>query len=131
MAAVITVEDVKNGYATTVPDSEIQMLIDIVDGADACLDANSIPEATQKALKIYAVRHMLQLQANAGKGSVRSESAPSGASRSYSGYSGGEGLSSTAYGSMLLQLDTTGCVTGILQNTGSVSFMSVGRRACS
>lgn len=128
MAAVITVSDVKAGFATTVPDSEIEMLIEIVDGADACLDAAAVPESRQKALKIYAVRHMLQMQANGGKGSVRSESAPSGASRSYSGWAGGDGLLSTSFGSLLKQLDTTGCVTGILENDGNVMVLSVGRR---
>lgn len=128
MAAVITVNDVKAGFATTVPDSEIQMLIDIVDGADSCLDAAAVPEARQTALKIYAVRHMLQMQANGGKGSVRSESAPSGASRSYSGWAGGERLMSTSFGSLLKQLDTTGCVTGILENDGNVMVLSIGRR---
>jgi len=76
MAVVITVADVKNGYPTTVPDDEIQMLINIVDIADACLDGAGIPDDTQKALKIYAVRHMLQMQANAGKGAIRSQTAP-------------------------------------------------------
>lgn len=128
MAAVITVSDVKAGFATTVSDSEIEMLIEIVDGADSCLDAAAVPDARQRALKIYAVRHMLQMQANGGKGSVRSESAPSGASRSYSGWAGGDGLLSTSYGSLLKQLDTTGCVTGILENDGNVMILSVGRK---
>ena len=128
MAAVITASDVKEGFATTVSDSEIEMLIEIVDGADACLDAAAVPDARQRALKIYAVRHMLQMQANGGKGAVRSESAPSGASRSYSGWAGGEGLMSTSYGSLLKQLDTTGCVTGILENDGNVMILSVGRK---
>lgn len=127
MAVVITVEDVKDGFATTVPDSEIEMLIEIVDGADACLDAAAVTDARQRALKIYAVRHMLQMQANGGKGAVRSESAPSGASRSYSGWAGGDGLLSTSFGSLLKQLDTTGCVTGILENSSNVMILSVGR----
>jgi hypothetical protein len=127
MAVVITVSDVKEGFATTVPDSEIEMLIEIVDGADACLDAAAVPESRQKALKIYAVRHMLQMQANGGKGAVRSESAPSGASRSYSGWAGGDGLMSTSFGSLLKQLDATGCVTGILENSSNVMILSVGR----
>lgn len=128
MAAAITVSDVKEGFATTVSDSEIEMLIEIVDGADACLDAAAVPGARQRALKIYAVRHMLQMQVNGGKGAVRSESAPSGASRSYSGWAGGDGLMSTSYGSLLKQLDTTGCVTGILENDGNVMILSVGRK---
>ncbi len=129
MAAVITVDDVKDGYPTLVSDSEIQMLIDLIGGSDACLDAAAVPLNTQRALKIYAVRHMLQLQSNGGKGMVRSESAPSGASRSYATWSG-QGVASTPYGLMLKQLDTTGCITGIFENDGNIGIMSVGRSCC-
>ena len=50
MAAAITVSDVKEGYATTVSDSEIQMLIDIVDGADACLDAAAVHRSLSRVV---------------------------------------------------------------------------------
>ncbi|MES1987454.1 MAG: hypothetical protein V4440_05385, partial [Pseudomonadota bacterium] len=101
-------------------------LYEVIDGADACLDANGVPESKQKILKIYGVRHMLAMQANSGKGTVKSERAPSGASRSYSDWQG-KGVEATPYGSMLKQLDSTGCVVGILQNDNQMAFMVVGR----
>ena len=125
MAAVITVTDVKNGFSTTVPDDEIQMLIYVVDGADACLDGNSVPENKQRAMKIYAVRHMLTMQANDGKGTITSEHAPSGASRSYSAWKG-VGVNATPYGNLLKQIDSTGCIVRLLENTQQMAFMSVG-----
>lgn len=125
MAAVITVIDVKNGFDTTVAEDEIQMLIDVVDVADVCLDGASVPEAKQRALKIYAVRHMIAMQANSGKGTVTSEHAPSGASRSYSSWKG-VGVNATPYGNLLKQLDTSGCIVALLENTQQMAFMSVG-----
>jgi|SRR6478609_6387601 len=127
MAAVITVDDVKDGFSTTVSDTEIQMLIDVIDGADACLDANEVPEAKQKILKIYAVRHLLAMQGNGGKGTVKSERAPSGASRSYSDWQGGTGVDASPYGAMLKQLDSTGCIVTLLESGNRMAFMSVGR----
>lgn len=126
MAAIIYASDVTNGFTTTVVDDEIDLLIGIVDGADACLDAANVSTSTQTILKIYAVRHMLQLQANGGKGAVKSERAPSGASRSYSDWQG-KGLESTSYGSLLNQLDSTGCIAGIIDNSSNVSLMVIGR----
>jgi len=130
MSVVITVADVKNGYPTTVPDDEIQMLIDVVDLADPCLDAAAVPDAKQKVLKIYGVRHMLAMQANGGKGTVTSQHAPSGASQSFSAWKG-QGVTATPYGSMLKQLDVTGCVVGLLENDGGfLGAWSIGRRTC-
>lgn len=128
MAAVIDANDVTHGYTTTVPHSEIELLIDVIDGADACLDAAAVPESKQTILKIYAVRHLLQLQANSGKGAVRSQSAPSGASQSFGSWQQGTGVESTQYGAMLKQLDTSGCIVGLIENGSRVSIMSVGRR---
>lgn len=128
MAATITVSDVKSGYPTTVSDAEIELLIEVVDGADACLDGAAVPESKQKILKIYAVRHMLQLQANGGKGSVRSHSAPSGASQSFSSWQQGTGVESTQFGSLLKQLDTSGCIVGLIENGQRMAIMSIGRR---
>ena len=52
------------------------MLIYVVDGADACLDGAGVDENKQHAMKIYAVRHMLTMQANSGKGTITSQHAP-------------------------------------------------------
>ena len=129
MAVSITATDVKNGFSTSLPDSEITMLIAIVDDADACLDANAVSENKQKALKIYAVRHMLALQENDGRGKATSESAPSGASRSFASWQGKD-LGATRFGSLLKQLDSFGCVTSLLESTARAGIRSIGPRAC-
>ena len=129
MATAITVEDVKLGFATALDDAEIELMIGVVDEADTCLDANSVSEGKQKALKLYGVRHMLSLMENDGRGKATSEQAPSGAGRSFASWQGKD-LASTRYGALLKQLDAFGCVTRLLENTNQVSIRSVGRRAC-
>lgn len=128
MAAVITANDVTHGFSTTVPHDEIELLIEVVSAADDCLDANSVPESKQKILKIYAVRHMLTMQANSGAGIVKSRTAPSGASQSFATWQG-QGVQGTSYGALLKQLDVYGCVVSILENdTNKVGIYSVGGR---
>ncbi len=130
MAAVIVYAEVINGYPTTVPQDEVEMLIEVVNLADACLDGASVPESKQKILKLYAVRHMLQMQANAGKGSITSQHAPSGAAQSFAAWRG-VGVNGTSYGAMLNQLDSSGCIVGILENDGTqLGAWSIGRRFC-
>ena len=125
MAALITVSDVKAGYSTGVPDSEIELLITVADQADACLEGSAVPESKQKLLKLLAVRHMLYLIDEDGRGKPISQGA-SGAFRSFGAWQG-HGLASTRYGSMLQQLDATGCITSILSNSQQLGVWSVGR----
>jgi len=122
MAVTITVEEVKDGFVTSVPDAEIQIVIDVIAEADACLDKNSVSDNMQRLLKLYAIRHMLWVQSNEGRGSVTSESAPSGASRSYGQWRG----DGSPYWGTLKQLDRTGCVRAILDNTANLYFGSIG-----
>lgn len=126
MAATITVEDVK-GYGITGADAMLRDYIAVVDGADACLEKNKVPEHVQRILKINAVGHLATL---ASGGQIRSQSAPSGASRSFATPSGA-GIDSTNWGSALRSLDTTGCVTRMLQSDKARPFIAVsgpGRR---
>lgn len=111
MAVVITIADVKDGFTTSLPDTQIQILIEFVSSADACLDGSSVPDATQRALKTMAVRHMCVMQSGNGTGQVKSRTAPNGASVSFSTSSGG-----SQYGDLLSQMDVTGCVSGLLEN---------------
>lgn len=129
MATAITYADVIDGFDTSVSQAQIELLIAIVDEADKCLDANSVSASKQEMLKIAAVRHMCVMMgaSESGKGAVTSESAPSGASRSYKAPSG-MGLESSSYGMLLKQLDGYGCVTSLLENTMQLSIRSVGRR---
>lgn len=130
MAAAITYSDVVEGFSTSVSQSQIELLIAIVDEADTCLDANAVSASKQKMLKVVAVRHMAVMMgaSESGKGAVTSESAPSGASRSYKPPSG-TGLDSSSYGALLKQLDGFGCIVTLLENTANLSIRSVGRRA--
>lgn len=125
MAASISVIDVTNGYTTTVPDDELQALITIVDEVDGCLDAAGMSEDRQRILKIYAVRHMAHMQANAGQGVLTSQTGPSGASRSFKAWQG-KGLDASPYGNLIKQLDSAGCIRSLLQNDNNVALMVVG-----
>jgi len=130
LAAVITYDDVVNGFATTVSEEEINLLIEIVDEADLCLDGAGVSESKQKILKIYAVRHMCWMQANGGKGNLTSQHAASGASQSWSAWKG-VGVNASPYGASLSQLDSSGCIVGLIESGGSyLSIMSVGRQVC-
>lgn len=122
MAVTITVADVIAMQPTSLPDSVVQLMIDTIDAADACLDANNVPDATQSLLKLYAVSHMVYM---ASRGNVTSESSPTGASRSYRQAYGGD-LGGSQWGSLLLSLDQYGCVTGILQNDQTTFIGSMG-----
>lgn len=121
MAVVITVAEVKAIQATTLPDSVIQAMIDTVDQADACLDANEVPDSTQTLLKLYAVAHMLY---SSSTGNVQSERSPTGASRTYK--ESPSGLGSSPWGGQVLQFDKFGCITALLQQDNQVFIASVG-----
>lgn len=122
MAETITAAEVKDGFTTSAPDSEIALWITLVDQADTCLDANSVAPDIQRILKLTAVRHLLWGQSNSGKGTVTSESAPSGASRSYGQWKG----QGSPYWDTLKMADVTGCVRGVIDNKTQMRFMSVG-----
>jgi len=130
MATAITYADVTNGFTTSVPEAEVALYITVIDQADTCLDANSVASDVQKALKIAGVRHMLVLAgaSASGKGAVTSESAPSGASRSYKAPDGGSGLMATSYGALLKQLDKHGCVVNQIENQVRQQIRSIGRK---
>lgn len=127
MAAAITSSDVKADFSTSVPDSEIDSLIAVINEADTCLDNNSIGSDKQKLLKLYGVRHLLAMQAEQGKGTISSRGAPSGASQSFNSRKS-MGLDSTYYGDMLKQLDKTRCVVNVIEGRQQLSISRVGRR---
>lgn len=126
MAVTVTSTEVKDGFTTTVSDSEIDMLIAFANTADTCLDSNSVPDNTVKLMKLAAVRHMLTLQSNDGNGPLQSQSAPSGAGRSFQSWQGGTDINATRYGSMLNQLDSSGCIVSLLTNDSKPQFYALG-----
>lgn len=127
MAVTITIDEVKDGFDTSASDDEINLAITIIDQAGACLDRNSVPDDIQRALKLYGVRHIMVMQDNSGRGTVTSETAPNGASRSYGQWKGAEG---TPYRGLLNQLDRYGCVTSLLDNSNKLGVWSVGGGRC-
>jgi hypothetical protein len=123
MAVTVTIEEVKASFSTDVADPEITLAIDLVSQADECLDRYQVAEAVQKALKLYAIRHALFMQANSGQGALTSQSAPSGASRSFGRWAGRGG---SPYWGLLEQTDQTGCLIRLLRKRPNLGAWTVG-----
>ena len=122
----ITANDVHaGGFETPAANAEIEALIAIADGADACLAGAGVADTTGQTLKIYAVRHMLTLTANGGRGQVTSEGSASGATRAFKSFDGSR-LTGTPYGAALSAMDSTGCVTALFAARSGLAFLSVG-----
>jgi len=120
---MVTIAEVKDGFATDASDEQIELALAIVDQADECLTKNEVTEAIAVALKVYAVRHILVMQANAGRGEVRGETAPSGASRQYASYTGGHG---SKFLELVRQIDRWGCVRRVLERQQTMYLQAVG-----
>ena len=122
MAVTITVADVQALISSSLPDAVIQGFIDFIDGADDCLDANSVPDSQQKNLKLFGVAHLATLQQQGGAG-VKSMSGPLGDSITYdTTQRAGE---KTYWGQTLQSIDTYGCVSGLLADRNSVGTFVV------
>ena len=109
MAAYITITDINNicPESTTVSNSALQLYIDRVGQADACLDSNQVPEVEQKFLKLSAVCHMLMRSTG---GAIKSESDMDGASVTFDSYKvDGYGLASTTFGQNILSSQYKTC----------------------
>lgn len=121
MAAQITLEDVKPLMAElgfTVPDAVLQLLIEQVSAASACMDGAGYSESLQKLLLIYAAARLAALS---GARKISSQSAPSGASRSFTYDSAG---TDHLY-KQILSWDTNGCLGGLPIAGNSVGFFDV------
>ena len=122
----ITNSDVHSGgFESPAASAEVEALIAMADRADACLEGAGVADAIGKQLKIYAVRHVLTLTANGGRGQVTSEGSASGASRSFKAFEGSR-LTGTPYGAALAAMDASGCVTALFAARSGMAFMSVG-----
>ena len=124
MAAQITADDVKAllaelGYA--IPAVVLDLIIAQVNGIDECLDAAGQDDTTQKLIKLYAAA---LLSASSGARRIKSQGAPSGASRSFDyGEDGLRWLADT-----LSQMDTGGCTASLPITAGQgVGFFRVVR----
>ncbi|ALV92422.1 MULTISPECIES: DUF7370 family protein [Pantoea] len=121
MAAQITLGDVKPLMAElgfTVPDAVLQLLLDQVNATSTCMDGAGYSESLQKLMLIYAAARLAALS---GARKIASQSAPSGASRSFTYDSSG-----TDYlYRQLLSWDTNGCLAGLPLSGVSVGFFEV------
>lgn len=114
MAATITTAQVKQFMPTaaSVGDDTVQLYIDMVAGADQCLDQNQIPAAMQQLIKLNGIAHLLTLQQG---GKVTAERDFDGASVNYSDNAAAKGLNRTSYGEALIGLDQFKCLRGIIE----------------
>ncbi|NKG32490.1 hypothetical protein FVB43_20880 [Erwinia rhapontici] len=122
MAAQITPADVKSlltelGY--TIPDALLTPILCSVNKIDDCLDGAGYDECTQTLIKLYAASLM---SASSGARRIKSQGAPSGASRSFE-----YGEDSTTWlRNSLSTLDTSGCASGLPISAGSsIGFFMV------
>lgn len=123
MAAQITLDDVKPLMAElgfTVPDTVLQLLLDQVSAVSVCMDGAGYTEGLQKLLLIYAAARLAALS---GARKIASQSAPSGASRSFTYDSSG---TDHLY-RQILAWDTNGCLGGLPISGVSVGFFDVVR----
>lgn len=125
MDYVITYAEVTAGYSTDAPQAEVELNIEIVDEADACMEGAGYSSAKGKMLKILAVRHLLALTENNGSGVIASQSAPSGASQAFQALSP-DSWGGTTWGQRLASMDAYGCVTGLISGNPKFLFLSVG-----
>ncbi|MEJ4044561.1 DUF7370 family protein [Erwinia sp. SLM-02] len=121
MAEQITAAQVKQqlsalGY--TVPDFMIDAYLCKLEGINACLEAAGYDDCDLILIRVYAVTLMA---VTAFGQRIKSQSAPSGASRSFD-YSGDiKNMRNT-----LVALDKTGCTSGLPIDVGSsVGFFDV------
>ena len=125
MAVIITATEVKDFCAesSSLSDSAINVYIDMVSQADACLDLNLVVDAVQRFLKLNAACHYI---AKSTGGQVKSERDMDGASVTFETYmTDGYGLASTTFGQAILSTGN-GCFS--FMNTRPSRFLTaIGR----
>lgn len=108
----LTLEAAKEWLASlglSIPDMVLQLLVDQINSADECLNANNVPSGTAMLMKFYLLALFGVAQGNKY---VTAERAPSGASRSYAFGTLAEGYSK--YSTLLRGLDKFGCFGDLL-----------------
>ncbi len=116
MAVTITLSDVRDEYPQNQSsDTMLNAFIATVDNADDCLDANSVPDAIQTALKLLGVGVIIE----STYGTVSSETSANGSSVSYK--DGSDGLMS-----QLKAIDTYGCIQAVIKSTAPDVYFGVG-----
>jgi hypothetical protein len=126
MTAIITPDDVKQLYpkAAEMDDCLLQEFICVVNQADQCLAGAGYADCTIALMKKSAVAHMVYSIQMTNFESLRS---PTGESVKFRDIGTTGGLDGTAYGRTVLSLDTSGCISGVIENTSASRFLiSVG-----
>ncbi|MEW5187612.1 hypothetical protein AB1Y87_01825 [Citrobacter freundii] len=122
METPVTADDVKGflselGYA--IPDALLTPILCVVNKIIPCLDGAGYDECTAKLILMYAAALMAT---SSGARRIKSQGAPSGASRSFE--YGEDGI--TWLRNSLAQLDTSGCTGDLPISAGnSVGFFAV------
>ncbi|PHM23707.1 DUF7370 family protein [Xenorhabdus ehlersii] len=117
----IALNDIKPMIAElgfTLPDSVLELLLGRVNEKSECMAAHGYDEKLQKLLLIYSAVRLASLS---GARKIASQSAPSGASRSFAYDSAG-----TDYPLKQIRMwDTSGCLSGLPLESKSVGFFDV------
>lgn len=100
----------------SIPDPVLQLLVDQVNAADACLTANGVPAGTALLMKYYI---LALLGVTQGNKYVTAERAPSGASRSYAFGTLANGYKQ--YYGLLRGLDKFGCFDDLIPDDPSAA----------
>lgn len=125
MSITLTLSDFKARFPSiSAPDVVIHDLIDMVAQIQPCLESN-YSDAVARMIAYNLVAHFCE--ESSGK-RVKSHTAANGASQSYDFGAGKDGLGSTSYGRVALQMDTAGC-TGAFTASGVVILCVGGRNA--
>lgn len=124
--ANITVADVREVISSSMPDSYINAIINLVYiRIGGCLSAN-YNEETANLIALNLVAYYVDI-AN-GKNQIASENSPNGASISYQATTA-KGLASNPFGQLVLAFDLSQCYLGMVVRTGGLCVIGpeVGR----
>lgn len=124
--ANITAADVREVIGSSMPDSYINAIINLVYiRIGGCLSAN-YSEETANLIVLNLVAYYLDV-AN-GKTQIASENSPNGASISYQTTTA-KGLAASPFGQLVLAFDSSQCYLGMVVRTGGLCVVgpSVGR----
>ena len=110
--ATITVSEVRDFVPNSLSDASIQMIIDVVDEADACLTTGGYSDAQAKLAKMYGAAAMIVQQSG---GQLQSQSSFTGDSVSFDTSKG----SGNQYLDLLQGMDAGACVLTAIGQGGT------------
>lgn len=123
MAASVTtgeVSELLSELGLTIPTVLLDPIICQVDKTVECMEAHGYDDCTQKMIMLYACSLMA---ASSGARRLKSQHAPSGASRSFDYDANAGDLNRLSLA--LAQLDTAGCTKGLPISVQTVGFFRV------